>query len=142
MADGVGLLLADTSVYHRAGLPDVSHLWREGLIADRIAVTPPVRLEVLYSAQSAADYERTAMRLNALRQVPCGQDAMERALEVQHRLARKHALHHRRVSLPDLLIAAAAELAGVTVWHYDSDYDRIAEVTGQPTEWIVPRGSI
>lgn len=40
----------------------------------------------------------------------------------------------------DLLIAAVAELAGAAVWHYDSDYDRIAEVTGQPMEWVVPRG--
>ena len=43
--------------------------------------------------------------------------------------------------LPDLVIAAVAELHGLTVMRYDADYDRIAEVTGQPAEWIVPRGS-
>lgn len=41
----------------------------------------------------------------------------------------------------DLLIAAA-EAAGVTLLHYDEDYDRIAAVTGQPTRWIAPRGSV
>ena len=42
----------------------------------------------------------------------------------------------------DLLVAAAAERAGLTVLHYDQDFDLIAEVTGQPTEWVVPRGSV
>jgi hypothetical protein len=47
-----------------------------------------------------------------------------------------------RVPIPDLLIAAAAEAGGLTVLHYDSDYDTIAEVTGQSVEWVVPRGSL
>jgi predicted nucleic acid-binding protein len=46
------------------------------------------------------------------------------------------------VKHPDLLIAAAAEAAGVAVVHYDEDYDRIADVTGQETRWIAPRGSL
>ena len=49
---------------------------------------------------------------------------------------------HRGASLPDLIIAAAAERAGVTVLHYDADYDLIASVTGQPVDWVVPRGSL
>ncbi len=44
--------------------------------------------------------------------------------------------------LPDLIIAATAEQHGVAVLHYDADYDRIAAVTWQPVEWIVPRGSL
>jgi predicted nucleic acid-binding protein len=46
------------------------------------------------------------------------------------------------VPLPDLLIAAVAERNQVTVVHYDADYDTIAEMTGQPTRWVVERGSI
>ena len=42
----------------------------------------------------------------------------------------------------DLVIAAAAELTGLTLLHYDHDFDLIAEVTGQPTEWVVPRGTV
>lgn len=42
----------------------------------------------------------------------------------------------------DLLVAAAAEAEGITVCHYDADFDRIADVTGQSTEWVVPRGSV
>ncbi len=41
---------------------------------------------------------------------------------------------HRAPSIPDLIIAAAAELAGLTVLHLDKNFDLIAEITGQPTE--------
>jgi predicted nucleic acid-binding protein len=65
-----------------------------------------------------------------------------KSLAVQQRLARRRALHHRSVKIPDLLIAATAESAGAIVWHDDKDYDRIAEITGQPMEWTAPRGSL
>jgi ABC-type lipoprotein export system ATPase subunit len=48
----------------------------------------------------------------------------------------------RAVGFPDLLIAAAAEREHVTVVHYDSDYDHITAITGQPVRWVVPRGTI
>ena len=63
-------------------------------------------------------------------------------LEVQLLLAHEAGLHHRSVKIPDLLVAATAELAGLTVLHYDEDYERLAAVTGQSAEWIVKRGSI
>ena len=47
-----------------------------------------------------------------------------------------------RVPIPDLVIAAAAESADLTVLHYDRDFELIAEVTGQATDWVVPRGSL
>jgi predicted nucleic acid-binding protein len=43
---------------------------------------------------------------------------------------------------PDLIIAAVAERHGMGIVHYDEDYDRIAAITGQPTRWIAPRGSV
>ncbi|MGI8728883.1 MAG: PIN domain nuclease [Solirubrobacteraceae bacterium] len=136
------LLLVDTSAWHRSSQPVVVDAWRAALDADRVAVTGPVRLEVLYSARSAADYERLAGRLDALHQLPCDAGAYALAEYVQRELGRRVALHHRSVKHVDLVIAAVAELAGATVWHYDADYERIADVTGQPTEWIVPRGAL
>ena len=56
----------------------------------------------------------------------------DRAVELQLALAERG--HHRAPSLPDLLIAATAELADLTVLHLDKDYELIAELTGQPTE--------
>jgi predicted nucleic acid-binding protein len=44
---------------------------------------------------------------------------------------------HRAPSVPDLIIAATAELAGLIVLHCDKDFDLIASVTGQAAEWLI-----
>jgi predicted nucleic acid-binding protein len=80
--------------------------------------------------------------LDRLRQCPIGPREWRRALDVFEVLARQGGTHHRRVQHPDLLIAAAAESADMPVLHYDSDFDVIAAITGQPTRWIAPRGSL
>ncbi len=133
--------LVDTSVWHRARHPAVLEQWATMLGADLLAVCGPVRLEILYSARSPSDYGSLRAELDGLRQIDTGADAVRRAEEVQALLARG-ALHHRSVKLIDLLVAATAELASVTVWHYDEDYDRISAVTGQPTVWVARRGSL
>ena len=63
----------------------------------------------------------------------------DRAIAVQHRLVQ---LGRHRMAIPHLLIAAVAEINDLAVMHYDADYDRIAEITGQSCEWVVPRSSI
>ena len=136
------LYLADTSAWHRATHPAIAAAWQQRLATDTLATCAQVRLEILYSARSATDYEQLSAELLALHQLPCGADQFERALEVQHRLAKRGGLHHRSVKLPDLLIAATAEATGAVLWHYDEDYDRIAQITGQYVEWIAPRGSL
>ncbi len=136
------ILLVDTSAWHHSEHRSVVESWADHLIADDLAVCPQVRLEILYSARSATDYDEIVSELDGLHQVATGDDAFERALEVQQRLAHHAGLHHRSVKIADLLIAASAELAGATMWHYDEDFDRIAAITGQPTEWIAPRGSL
>lgn len=56
----------------------------------------------------------------------------DRALELQRVLSERG--HHRAPSVPDLLIAATAELADLTVLHVDKDFELIAAVTGQRAE--------
>ena len=65
---------------------------------------------------------------------------LDRAVAVQDLLAEKS--QQRGAKIADLLIAAAAEAAGLVVLHYDHDFDLIAQTTGQRTEWIVPAGSL
>ena len=60
-------------------------------------------------------------------------------LKVQRLLAGRS---QRGRKVPDLLIAAAAEEAGLTVLHGDADFDGIASVTGQPSEWVVAAGTV
>jgi len=55
-----------------------------------------------------------------------------RAVEVLALLADRG--QHRAPSLPDLIIAATAEMAGLTVLHLDTDFEIIASITGQPLE--------
>jgi len=112
-------------------------LVRRGLVA----TCSIVDLEVLYSARSPAHYGATrADRALALELLPIEQPVLDRAVEVQAALAERG--EHRGASLPDLVIAAVAERARVTLLHYDADYDLVASVTGQPVDWVVPRGSL
>jgi len=97
-----------------------------------------IALEVLYSARNRADYDKLQRDIAALRWLEVTTEAMDRAMEVQRLLAKKG---QHRLPLPDLMIAATAEVHNATVLHYDHDYDLIAAVTGQPTKWIVKRGS-
>jgi predicted nucleic acid-binding protein len=138
----VTLLLADTSAWHRATNAAVAGEWEHHLSQAELATCAQVRLEILYSARTPAAYAELAAELGALRQVPCGEDQFDRALEVQAELARLGGLRHRSVKIADLLIAASAEAAGAVLWHYDDDFDRIASITGQAATWIAPRGSL
>jgi hypothetical protein len=135
-------LCVDTSAWHHSTSPQVQAAWRDALEADRVSICDQVKLEILYSARSAGDYHALALELDALHHVPTSAASFTRALEVQAQLARVGGLHHRSVKIADLLIAASSEAAGDAVWHYDEDFDRIASITGQPCEWIAPRGSL
>ena len=75
----------------------------------------------------------------AYESVPVTEETFVRAIEIQGELAR---IGHHRVPIPDLIIAAAAEAAGLVVLHYDGDFETIAKVTRQPVEWVVERGSV
>jgi predicted nucleic acid-binding protein len=131
--------LADKSalerVHHQDVLQRIGALYLNG----RVATCWAIDLELLYSARTAADHAELVVDRGFLPRVPCGDAAGDRAVEVQGLLA---ATGRHRLPINDLIIAATAELAGLTVLHYDADFDRIAEVTGQPVEWIVPRGTV
>lgn len=106
-----------------------------------VSISDQARLEILFSAREGAEYVAMSRELSALPTTPGGHRVWRRALQVQGVLAAQGGLHHRSVKIPDLLVAASAEAAGDTVLHYDEDFDRIAAVTGQPTEWVVRRGT-
>ena len=109
-------------------------------VGGKVATCGIVDLELLYSARSADDYLAILADRRSLPSAAVGDPSIERAIEVQAALA--HEGQHRGVTIPDLLIAAAAEGAGLCVLHYDADFERIAEVTGQLVEWVVPPGSV
>jgi predicted nucleic acid-binding protein len=132
--------LADKSALARAHLPPVAARLEPLFVAGEIATCGIVDLEFLFSARSTKDYLAILADRRSLPHVEVGESGIERAIVVQTALARKG--HHRAVTIPDLLIAAAAEGAGLTVLHYDADFDFVAEVTGQSVEWVVAAGSV
>ncbi len=134
--------LADTSAWHHSSKLAIQTRWIELLTNDEVWICDQVALEVLYSARNAADYDRTASNLEGFRSAAITPEVFTRARSNQAALARVGGVHHRSVTIADLVIAASAEAAGLTVLHYDEDFDRIAAITQQPTEWIAPRGSL
>lgn len=111
------------------------------VVEGKIGVSICTELEMGFSARSTADYLETRKKLvDQLLRVPMPYGAEARAREVQRWLIERG--QHRAVSVPDLLIAATAEIERLTVLHYDTDFDLIAEITGQACEWVVPKGTI
>ena len=108
--------------------------WASRLERGLVRISTVTRLEVGFSSRSAADLRASFDRppLAAMPVEYLTPRIEDRAIEVQALLADRG--HHRAPSIPDLLIAATAELAHLTVLHLDKDYDLIAAVTGQPIE--------
>lgn len=131
--------LADKSALVRLSHPAVDPRWLIRTMDGTIGTCDIVDLEVLFSARDAGEYDEILLERAALPSVPITPDVTRRALDVQHQLSRTG---HHRLPIPDLLVAAAAESAALTVLHYDRDYEAIARVTGQPHEWIAQRGSL
>jgi predicted nucleic acid-binding protein len=135
--------LADTSAWsnrHRAA--DVRADFDERVMRGVIATCEMVAMELFWTARDHPDFVATRSQLDALPQVRIGKRVWRRAMDVFEILAADGPLHHRRVRIPDLLVAAAAELAEIPVCHYDADFELIAGVTGQPTRAIAPLGSL
>ncbi|HEY4810660.1 MAG TPA: PIN domain-containing protein [Solirubrobacteraceae bacterium] len=135
--------LADTTAWHLSRrLPELRDLFDQKTLSGGVGTCPMVTLELLQSARNGREFDQHRFQLNELPQFPIAANEWTRAIDVYRELAHQGGAHQRSVGHADLLIAAAAESAGVELLHYDEDFDRIAAITGQPTCWIVPRGSL
>jgi predicted nucleic acid-binding protein len=131
--------LADKSALARLGREGAEWLATE-ILDGKVRRSSMSDLEIFYSAKShPALLEVLDERQAAFRLVDTRQEDWDRAVEVMVQLAAKG--KHRSVGIPDLLIAAVAERHGLTLVHYDSDFDHVAEATGQATRWLAPRGT-
>jgi predicted nucleic acid-binding protein len=133
--------LADTSAWtNRDRNAAVRHDFDSRVLAGEIAMSPSVLMELLWSARSSADLDDIVAELAVLPRLNPDRTTWDRAVEVWRELVRRG--RHRQVPQTDLVVAAAAELAGVGVCHYDRHFDIIAEVTGQPMRAIAPLGTL
>ena len=126
-------LIDKSALVRLTASPDAAD-WAGRIERGLVRITTVTRLEVGYSARSGPEL-RAGLRQPPLASMPVEYltPAIEdRAVEVLTLLADRG--QHRGPSIPDLIIAAAAELAGLTILHLDKDFEVIASVTGQPTE--------
>lgn len=137
----VARYLLDTSVWARRRERGVAERVVPLIGAGLAATCSVLDAESLYSTRTVAEYEQVRrVRRDAYELLVTDQEAWDHALDVQRVLASRAMT--RSVGIPDLLVAAVAELHRVAVLHFDADFDHIGTVTGQPTEWVVPRGSV
>lgn len=113
--------------------PDAAD-WASAIERGLVRIATVTRLEIGYSAQSFEQLRRE-VSMPPLASMPTEYltpSIEDRAVEVQLALVERG--QHRAPSIPDLLIAATAERAGLTVLHLDKDFDLISDLTGQPTQ--------
>ncbi|MFF8917208.1 PIN domain nuclease [Streptomyces sp. NPDC015032] len=130
--------LIDTSALARFLHGDAEQYgWDQAATAGLIATCPITELEFFYSARSAADRDRGIDDMRLLfGWVPVDDRAYDRAWQVQELLTQRG--QHRSAGAVDLVVAATAELQGLTLLHRDHDFECIAAVTGQAMQWYGP----
>lgn len=127
--------LIDTSALARVLLRQTTTEWDDRIGAGLVAICDITELEVLYSARSTADRARLKAALDAhYMWCPMPDGIYRRSRIVQEQLTTKG--EHRSAGPVDLLVAAAAEEAGLTLLHFDRDFETIARTTGQPVRMI------
>jgi len=131
--------LLDTSVVSRLGKPVVRVVIEPLAHAGRIGRAGITDLEVGYGSRNAREWDQDMADLSVFELVETTAAHLRRARQVQRLLASRS---QRGRKVPDLLIAAAAEQAELTLLHYDNDFELIAKVTGQTCQWVVPAGTI
>jgi len=137
----VARYLADTSALARLHRPAVAAVLVPLIESGVVATCGVIEFEFGWVTRSSTEFDQVrADRDVGYEWLAAHDEDWRRALEVQATLWRTG--HMRAVGLPDLLVAAVAERERVIVMHYDSDYDLIAQVTGQPMQWVVPRGIV
>jgi len=128
--------MSTSTLQTRPASPDAAE-WAARIERGLVRITTVTRLETGYSARSGPEF-RAGLRQPPMSSMPVEYltPAIEdRAVEILALLADRG--QHRAPSIPALIIAATAELAGLTVLHLDKDFDIIAEVTGQPVERLI-----
>jgi predicted nucleic acid-binding protein len=137
----VASYLADTSALARLRYQPVTAVLGPLIEAGLVATCGVIEFELGWATRTTAEFDQLRADRDAGYEWLATHDGdWRRALDVQGALWRSG--HVRAVGFPDLLVAAVAERERVIVLHYDADYDLIAHITGQPVQWVVPRGTV
>ncbi|NYI07729.1 PIN domain nuclease [Allostreptomyces psammosilenae] len=133
--------LIDTSAAVRIQRPALWSVWGEAVIHGRVAICEPTEVEMLYSARSSREYDELRQALGDLyTRCPVPDDAWRRVRDLQQQLVRHGC--HRSAGIADLLVVVTAQWHGLTVLHYDRDFEAVTKVTGQSVRWLAEAGSV
>lgn len=131
---GGGTFIADKSIWARSHRDPIRDEWAEALRNGQIATCSVTVLELLYSARTSAEFEALEEELSALRVIPVTESICRAAIGAMRVMA-DHSDGFHRIPVPDYLIGACAQDAGLGVLHYDHDFDRLAQIMGFESRW-------
>ena len=133
--------LADTSALARLRHPAIAAVLAPLIDAGVVATCGVIEFELGWATRSSAEFDQLRIDRDAgYEWLAVHDEDWRRALDVQ--AAHWRSGRMRAVGFPGLLVAAEAERERLTLLHYDGDYDLIAQVTSQPVQWVVPRGTV
>jgi len=131
------IVLADTTVWIHF-LRGSGIQYQERLVplimADKLATTPVIIMEILRGARSQKEYDKLSQDLAALRCFDVSAKVWERAGKLGY------ALRHKGINAPltDTIIAAVALENNALLLHDDRHYEMIASITHLKDEHLKP----
>ena len=129
------LILADTTIWIHF-LRGSGIQFQERIVplimADRLATTPIVILEILRGAKSQKEYDKLNKDLSALRCFDLSAKVWERACKLGY------TLRHKGINAPltDTLIAAVAQEYDMCILHDDRHFEMIASISPLKHEFL------
>jgi predicted nucleic acid-binding protein len=137
----IARFLIDTSAAARMRLVPVADRLEPLITGGLVATCATLDAEALYSARSPEEYEQVrADRREAYEYLPTDDRHWQAAFDAQHALARTG--RHRAVGIADLLTAVLAAEHGITIVHYDADFEIASKVLPFEHRWVLPRGTV
>ncbi|MET8544975.1 PIN domain nuclease [Kitasatospora sp. NPDC004799] len=138
---GAEQFLIDKSAYARILRPVCRAQWADVLLSGRVSLCAPTEAEILYSARSVDDYARIKRSLaDVYGWAAVPESAWQRLLSIQERLVKVG--QHRSAGIADLMVAVTAMHHGLTVLHYDRDFETIAKHADLKARWLAEPGSL
>lgn len=131
----------DTSAAVSSRRRRLPHLWSVATSNGQLLATPPLLHELLLTAVNRRDFDEMEDELLQLPMARFPGSVWATARTALRELAAMQSGYHR-ISLADVLIAAAAQENGAGVLHYDHHFDRLADVLAFESRWIAPPGSL
>jgi predicted nucleic acid-binding protein len=135
--DGQAAVLADTSAWMLARrIPQARELLFAAVERGDVAWCWPVRYELTVDAPSPERIAALDRTLDGLREIAVDRTVQTAVLSAMRELADGGSHGAHRLPLTDLTVAAAAQVSGLDVLHYDHHFECLGKLLGVRMLWI------